>query len=119
MLTLIAEDDEGLRLLLAEFFEGLGHTVKSAENGVELVKLALSDRPDLIVTDLHMPQMTGDSMIAMVDMYPDLSGIPVLVITGATEGELADMGIPKEIPVLAKPFDFVKIAVEVEKLSKK
>lgn len=46
MLILVAEDDEALRLLLTEFFEGLGHTVKSAENGVELVKIALAGRPD-------------------------------------------------------------------------
>jgi len=118
MLTLIAEDDEALRLLLTDFFEGLGHTVKSAENGMDLVKFALAERPDLIATDLHMPQMTGDSMIAMIDMYPDLAGIPVIVITGATEAELADMGLPKEIPILSKPFDFAKITTEVEKLTK-
>ncbi len=119
MLILVAEDDESLRLLLTEFLEGLGHTVKSAENGVELVKIALGGRPDPIVTDLHMPEMAGSSMIAMLDMYPDLSAIPVIIITGATSGELADMGIPKEIPVLAKPFDFVKITAEVEKISGK
>jgi CheY-like chemotaxis protein len=119
MLTLVAEDDEALRFLLTDFLEGLGHTVRSVENGAELVKIALAERPDLVVTDLHMPQMTGDSMIAMLDMYPDLSGIPVIIITGATSGELADMGIPKEIPVLAKPFDFAKIAAEVGKITGK
>ena len=97
MLTLVAEDDEALRFLLTEFLEGLGHTVQGAGNGAELVKIALAGRPDLIVTDLHMPEMAGNSMIAMLDMYPDLSGIPVIIITGATHGELADMGIPKGI----------------------
>ena len=117
MITLIAEDDAGLRLLLTEFLEDLGHTVKSAENGAELVEIALKERPDLVMTDLHMPKMTGASMISMLDMYPDLSGIPVIVITGATDGELADMGIPKEIPVLSKPFDFDKIEAEIKKIT--
>ena len=117
MLTLVAEDDEGLRLLLTEFFEEMGHTVKSAENGSELIEIAITERPDFIVTDLQMPQMTGASMIAMLDMYPDLSGIPVIILTGASDGELADMGIPKEIPVLSKPFDFAKIEAEVEKIA--
>ncbi|HAH32640.1 MAG TPA: hypothetical protein DCL44_10050 [Elusimicrobia bacterium] len=117
MTILIAEDDEALRLLLTDFLEGMGHTVNSAGDGMELVKMALSQRPDLVVTDLHMPQMTGNSMIAMLDMYPGLAGIPIIIITGATASELSEMGIPKEIPVLAKPFDFAKIASEVEKIS--
>lgn len=118
MRILIAEDDAGLRLLLSEFLSELGHEAEAAENGAELVKLALGGRPDLIVTDLHMPEMTGSSMIAMLDMYPDLAGIPVIVITGATPGELADMGIPKEIPVLSKPFDFEKISAAVGRAEK-
>lgn len=119
MNILVAEDDEVLRVLLTDFLNGIGHTVRSAENGAELVKIALAERPDLVVTDLHMPEMAGNSMIAMLDMYPGLSGIPVIVITGATQGELADMGIPKEIPVLSKPFDFAKIEAAVEKVSGK
>ncbi len=119
MKILIAEDDELLRTLLADFLSELGHAVKSAENGAELVKLALGERPDLVVTDLHMPEMAGNSMIAMMDMYPDLAGIPMIIISGATAGELADMGIPSEIPVLPKPFDFARITLELDKIFRK
>jgi DNA-binding response OmpR family regulator len=119
MRTLIAEDDELLRALLADFLTELGHEVRSAENGVELVRLALAERPDLVVTDLHMPEMAGDSMIAMLDMYPDLSGIPILIISGATAAELADMGIPSGIPILPKPFDFARISLEIERVTGK
>lgn len=119
MNILIAEDDLMLRSLLEDYLTELGHKVRSAENGAELVMLALSERPDMVFTDLHMPEMAGNSMIAMLDMYPDLSGIPVIVITGATKVELADMGIPREIPVLPKPFDFARITMEVEKIFRK
>lgn len=119
MRILIAEDDELLRALLSDFVSELGHEVRSAENGVELVKLALGERPDLVVTDLHMPEMSGNSMIAMLDLYPDLAGIPVVIISGATAAELADMGIPAEIPVLPKPFDFARIAAELGRVGKK
>lgn len=118
MRILIAEDDEMLRTLLADYLTELGHSVKSAANGRELVMFALAERPDLVVTDLHMPEMAGNSMIAMLDMYPDLSGLPVIIISGATTSELADMGIPKEIPILPKPFDFAKIALAVERVSR-
>lgn len=108
-----------LRTLLADYLSELGHAVKSAANGKELVLFALAERPDLVVTDLHMPEMAGHSMIAMLDMYPDLSGLPVIVITGVTTAEIAGMGIPKEIPILPKPFDFAKIALAVERVSRK
>lgn len=119
MRILIAEDDEMLRGLLEDFLSELGHTVKSAANGTQLVKLALVERPDLVMTDLHMPEMAGNSMIAMMDMYPDLAGTPVLVISGATEAELADMGIPKEIPILPKPFNFGNIGAELDRIARK
>ncbi len=119
MFIMIAEDDEALRLLLTEFVEDMGHRVESAENGMDLIKLTFNERPDLILTDIHMPKMEGDSMIAMLDMYPSLAGIPVIVITGITADELARMGIPKEIPVLSKPFDLTKITAEIEKVAGK
>ncbi len=116
MHILIAEDDDLLRALLAEFLAGLGHTVRSASNGFELVELALKERPDLVITDLHMPEMAGNSMIAMLGLYPDFSGIPVMVISGATPAEIAGMGIPREIPVLQKPFDFARIESELTRI---
>lgn len=119
MKILIAEDDEALRLLLSEFLSEMGHNVEAAENGVELVKLALGGRPDLILTDLHMPEMTGNSMITMLDMYPDLGGIPVIIITGASRMEIADMAIPREITILSKPFDFEKISAAVGRVTGK
>ena len=119
MNILIAEDDTLVREMLDAFLSDQGHTVRSVENGTELVKLALNEKPDLIVTDLHMPEMTGDSMVAMLDMYPPLSGIPVIMVTGATRGELAEVGIPKEIPILTKPVDFDKLTAEIAKIAAK
>lgn len=113
MKILIAEDEELLRLLLNDFLSELGHEVKCAGNGVELVTLAINERPDLVITDLNMPEMAGDSMIAMLDMCPDLAGIPVIVITGEPASVTKDRGIPKEIPILPKPFDFGMIAREI------
>jgi CheY-like chemotaxis protein len=113
MHVLIAEDDDFLRELLTDFLTELCHEVKSVRNGHELVRSALGGRPDLIITDLHMPDMNGRSMIAMLDMYPDLSGIPLIVISGATARELLDMEIPKTILILPKPFNFAMIIAEL------
>ena len=108
-----------MREMLASFLSDLGHEVRPVENGAELVRLALGDKPDIIVTDLHMPEMTGNSMVAMLDMYPPLSGIPVIMVTGATSSELALAGVPVEIPVLSKPVDFDKLTGEIDKIAAK
>ncbi|MCX5792208.1 MAG: response regulator [Elusimicrobia bacterium] len=119
MRALIADDDELLRTMLEDLLAKLGHEVKSAGNGAELVRLALAERPDLVITDLHMPEMSGNSMLAMLGRFPDLSGIPVILITGAARDEFADMGIPEEIPVLFKPFNFAKLSAEIRKIKRR
>lgn len=119
MRVLIADDDAFVRALLADFLSELGHEVESVENGAKLVKLALSERPDLVITDLYMPEMSGDSVMAMLDMYPDFSGVPVIIVTGASIDEIRSMGIPSEVPIVLKPFNFYQIATEVAKITKK
>lgn len=106
MNILVAEDDEPSRELMTDFLAGLGHKVRGVGDGAELVKLAMAERPDLIITDLQMPNMNGSSMIAMIDTYPGLEGIPVIIISGAADFEIADMGIPDGIKVLSKPYNF-------------
>ncbi|HNW44383.1 MAG TPA: response regulator [Elusimicrobiales bacterium] len=119
MKILLAEDDGPVRELMTEFLTDLGHEVTAVENGQELVKLALDARPDLVVTDMHMPEMAGNSMIAMIDMYPPLAGVPVIMVTGASDSELEDAGIPAEITVISKPVDFARLTAEVNKVAGK
>lgn len=113
MKILISEDDDGVRAMLAAYFSDQGHAVRSAENGQVLIKLALEEKPDLIITDMNMPEMAGDSMIAVIDMYPPLAGIPIIMVTGATPDEIEDAGIPEGIPVLSKPVDFDKLSAQI------
>ena len=118
MHILIAEDDFMHNKLLTKFFEGLGHEVGSASDGLELVKMAMEKKPDLIVTDLHMPNMRGDTMIAMLENYPDLAGIPIIVVTGVTGQEVNEMGLAPNIPLFYKPVDFAKFSQELERIKK-
>jgi len=119
MKIFIVEDDRSVRELLCAFVSELGHEVTPTENGRELVELAMLTRPDLIMTDLHMPDIAGNSMIEMLDMYPPLIGIPVIVITGATPDELEDAGIAQDIPIILKPVDFAKLTAEINKVAQR
>jgi two-component system, chemotaxis family, chemotaxis protein CheY len=60
---LIAEDEEEIRLLLAQWLTPMGHTVHSARNGVEALKLIDGIPFDLVITDILMPDGDGLTVI--------------------------------------------------------
>lgn len=82
---LTIDDNDSIRLSIASYLEDLGHTVfdaNSGEGGVEIIK---NEAPDIVLTDTHMPGMSGIDVLDYVkDNYPDT---PVIVISGAGEIE--------------------------------
>ena len=64
--VLIVEDDDELRAMLAFAFRRGGFSVSTAADGVEGERLAMAERPDLIVTDMLMPAQDGLGLIAAV-----------------------------------------------------
>lgn len=79
--VLVVEDSADARLLLRDLLEGLHHNVTEAEDGLEAVKIALTNRPDLIVLDLMMPTASGDSALRFMRGTPELKDLPVLVVS--------------------------------------
>jgi CheY-like chemotaxis protein len=70
---LVVDDEEDIREALTEILEDEGHDVFEAENGLEVMAMAVSARIDLILLDMAMPEMTNDSQT---------STISVIVVTG-------------------------------------
>lgn len=82
---LLVDDSECVRSVLRELLEANGYLVFEAANGREGLELFESNRPDIVVTDLQMPEMDGLTFIAALnDRYIN---IPVIVISG--EGTLS------------------------------
>ncbi len=79
--VLITEDSADARQLLRDLLEGLGHNVIEATDGLEGVRIALTNRPDLIILDLMMPTASGDSALQFMRGTPELRDIPVLVVS--------------------------------------
>src|SRR4051794_6986064 len=80
--VLVVEDDPKLRDLLRQYLEREGLSVLSTGSGVEALALARSARPDLVVLDLGLPDLPGDSVAV------ELTGrqrIPVLMLTARAE----------------------------------
>jgi len=99
--VLVVEDDFDLREMIEMLLglEGL-HPV-GATNGREALQVlsGLEPRPDVILLDLMMPEMSGWQFREAQLQAPDLASIPVVVMSAMT-----DRGI-EGVPFLAKPFD--------------
>jgi two-component system chemotaxis response regulator CheY len=87
MRVLIVEDGKTLRLLIVRALRQIPDVeIVEAGDGVEALAKLATFKPDVILTDINMPQMDGFTLIERLRARPDLKDIPVVVIT--TEGAL-------------------------------
>ncbi|MBI1916423.1 MAG: response regulator [Planctomycetes bacterium] len=85
---LIVEDCFRARELMSLILGENGYMVSTAANGAEAIeRLRTSSRPDLILLDLRMPVMDGWTLREELKRDPELSAIPVVVLSGVNEGE--------------------------------
>ncbi len=80
--VLIAEDEPINARALFLCLEDLGCKVEIARNGKELITKALTEAPDIIMMDYHMPLMNGETAMRHLKNDPQLKNIPVIVSTG-------------------------------------
>jgi CheY-like chemotaxis protein len=78
--ALVVDDSMLIRHTVCRFLEQQGFFVTSATNGLEALQILDEVLPDLIVTDLMMPKMTGSDLITAVKANPVTSRIPVVVL---------------------------------------
>ena len=81
---LVIEDDQRIRELVCEHLAGQGHTVVSESTGLNGLRAATAEPPDLLVLDLGLPDLEGLDLLKMVGSVADL---PVLVLTAREDEE--------------------------------
>jgi len=86
---LVVEDDKRVTAALAIRLESAGYEVLTAPNGFEGLKLALGERPDLLLMDIWMPAGIGFSVAQRLQDL-GLTGIPIIFITGSKLAGLHD-----------------------------
>ena len=84
-LVLVVDDDPTVRDLFRRILERDGYEVVCAASGTEALLLAEQLRPDAITLDVMMPQMDGWTALSRLKAHPELSKIPVIMITMVSE----------------------------------
>ena len=82
---LIADDDEGHRLLTEAALAGAGYLVVTAHDGAQAVTEFATSHPDLVILDVMMPNMTGIEACGAIRQRPDGQHLPVLMLTGRND----------------------------------
>lgn len=86
----IIEDDPAISQMYRFKFEADGNTVETAENGKLGLELIEAMKPDIILLDLMMPEMTGDVMLEKLRATSWGKSIKVIILTNMGEQEIPD-----------------------------
>jgi signal transduction histidine kinase/CheY-like chemotaxis protein len=91
--ALIIDDDEIARYLMKGLFRDLPFVVSEAPDGLSGLELARTQRPSVIVCDLHMPGMSGIEMVDALEADPATQDVPIIISTvrGLTAAERDDL----------------------------
>ena len=110
---LAVDDSEHMRSLLRDVLRSAGYEVTVAGTGERALRLMTRRRPDLVITDLLMPGMSGFSLRATMLRRPELAGVPVIVLSAywRKPGETLDAA-----DVLPKPLNVDRLLESVSRL---
>ena len=78
---LIAEDERDIRDLIAFTLRFAGYEVLTANNGEEAVQMTQTELPDMVLTDVRMPKMTGYEACRQIKSNPATQHIPVIFLS--------------------------------------
>ncbi len=116
---LVVEDDPDIMRLLLHALRAAGFEVVMAYGGEDAIKKVKTHRPDLVLTDLAMPEVGGVAVIEEIKANPETRGIPVIAVTAYVWDRLAQSaGLAGCNGYLAKPFTVKQLLDEVRKYLK-
>jgi two-component system, chemotaxis family, chemotaxis protein CheY len=115
--VLTVDDSPSIRQMVKVTLEPAGHNVIEAGDGAQGLAKAQSSRPDLVITDLNMPNMNGLELIRALRKLPQLTGLPIVFLTtesnDAVKQEAKSAGATGWI---TKPFKPEQLIAVVSKL---
>jgi CRP-like cAMP-binding protein/ActR/RegA family two-component response regulator len=116
----LIEDNHEMRENIQEILELANYTVFAAENGKKGVELIKSEKPDLILCDIMMPELDGYGVLYMVSKNPETASIPFIFLTAKSEKDDFRKGMNMGADdYLTKPFEDTELLDAIEKRLKR
>ena len=107
------EDDPKSRLLVKKLLTAAGHAVIEAESGLEGIRLAGIERPDIVLVDINVPDLDGYEITLRLRGMAPMSGVPIVAITA--EGDrMTSLAVGAD-GFIAKPLDAARFAQLVDR----
>ena len=105
--ALVVDDSMLMRYTVCRFLEERGFTVEPASNGVEALDALARVQPDLVVTDMQMPKMSGGDLITALKSKPATAKIPIIIVASRASGfdeseKRANFAIYKDVDIEAQ-----------------
>jgi DNA-binding response OmpR family regulator len=103
---LVVDDEPSIRRLLGVALGNRGFEVIEAEDGIQAIALALTEKPDLIVLDVMMPGLTGHQVHERLRGKPETKDTPILFLSaaGTFEEQRRSLAEDSNADYLPKPF---------------
>ncbi len=109
--VLIADDDDDSRIMLSFILQEEGWQVYEACNGKEALEKVIEDKPDLLILDNRMPELTG----VEVYQYLQAKGINIAVVLATAHGYLEELASSLGITYfINKPYEIPKLLTMIE-----
>lgn len=116
--VLVVEDHEELRAFLCSNLVNT-YNVIQAENGRIGIEMAIKELPDIIITDVMMPEVDGFELVRTLKNNEETSHIPIIILTAKASEDSKIQGLEIEADdYLTKPFSYRELSVRIQNLLK-
>ena len=116
-LVMVVDDSKVVRRIVENGLAEAGFKVITAEDGKKALEILNDIRPDLILTDIEMPDVNGFEFCGSIHTNPELSSVPIVAMSSRTErGYMKRMLQNGASAYLCKPFNIDELVILVEKM---
>ena len=113
---LIAEDEPHILRVMSMWLQRNGHSVVETKNGVEALEALDREFADMLISDVHMPQMNGIELVRAVREERGLD-IPIMILSSSCERTMIERDLqPHKVHVYPKPFTPSRVVAKIESL---
>lgn len=112
---LVVDDDLLARMAAVQCVKRQGHTPRMAVSGAQALEMLRSEKFDLVLLDLLMPEMDGFDVLTKIMQDPQLSDIPVIIVSGADDADSIEKCMESGAAGrLSKPLDPTQLATQID-----